>query len=189
MPYTFSRRAFFKYSAAAAVAVAGMSLLGGCGSTGDPNNPYSTVVDSSLNTLDVAATLHKEGTDVEKGVFTITVENGRGNPLILSPTNFTVSVFEAQDKVDDKKNETIPETTPKYYSLNHGDVVFSNLTKSVLQKGESVKFTIKAPGFPAEIKQGETVMLKYIPITTSVYAGNSMSWRITKEAEDFNNAK
>lgn len=30
MSYTFSRRAFLKYSAATAVAVAGASLLGGC---------------------------------------------------------------------------------------------------------------------------------------------------------------
>ena len=40
MSYTFSRRAFLKYSAATAVAVAGASLLGGC-EYQDPNNPVS----------------------------------------------------------------------------------------------------------------------------------------------------
>ena len=38
MSYTFSRRAFLKYSAATAVAVAGASLLGGC-EYQDPQNP------------------------------------------------------------------------------------------------------------------------------------------------------
>ena len=40
MSYTFSRRAFLKYSAATAVAVAGASLLGGC-EYQDPQNPVS----------------------------------------------------------------------------------------------------------------------------------------------------
>ena len=40
MSYTFSRRAFLKYSAATAVAVAGASLLGGC-EYQDPKNPVS----------------------------------------------------------------------------------------------------------------------------------------------------
>lgn len=42
MSYTFSRRDFMKYSAVAAVAVAGSSMFTGCGSTSNPNRPYGT---------------------------------------------------------------------------------------------------------------------------------------------------
>ena len=42
MSYTFSRRDFMKYSAVAAVAVAGSSMSTGCGSISNPNRPYGT---------------------------------------------------------------------------------------------------------------------------------------------------
>ena len=41
MSYTFSRRDFIKYSAVAAVAVAGSSMFTGCGFS-NPNRPYGT---------------------------------------------------------------------------------------------------------------------------------------------------
>ena len=50
MSYTFSRRDFMKYSAVAAVAVAGSSMFTGC-STSNPNRPsavYNTAADSKL---------------------------------------------------------------------------------------------------------------------------------------------
>lgn len=42
MSYTFSRRDFMKYSAVAAVAVAGSSMFTGCGNFSNPNRPYGT---------------------------------------------------------------------------------------------------------------------------------------------------
>lgn len=42
MSYTFSRRDFMKYSAVAAVAVAGSSMFTGCGSISNPNRPFGT---------------------------------------------------------------------------------------------------------------------------------------------------
>lgn len=51
MSYTFSRRDFMKYSAVAAVAVAGSSMFTGCGSISNPNRPfavYNTAGDSKL---------------------------------------------------------------------------------------------------------------------------------------------
>ena len=42
MSYTFSRRDFMKYSAVAAVAVAGSSMFTGCGSFSNPNRPFGT---------------------------------------------------------------------------------------------------------------------------------------------------
>lgn len=43
MSYTFSRRDFMKYSAVAAVAVAGSSMFTGCGSISNPNRPTGTI--------------------------------------------------------------------------------------------------------------------------------------------------
>lgn len=51
MSYTFSRRDFMKYSAVAAVAVAGSSMFTGCGSFSNPNRPsavYNKAEDSQL---------------------------------------------------------------------------------------------------------------------------------------------
>lgn len=51
MSYTFSRRDFMKYSAVAAVAVAGSSMFTGCGSFSNPNRPsavYNATEDSKL---------------------------------------------------------------------------------------------------------------------------------------------
>ena len=51
MSYTFSRRDFMKYSAVAAVAVAGSSMFTGCGSISNPNRPtavYTAAEDSKL---------------------------------------------------------------------------------------------------------------------------------------------
>lgn len=52
MSYTFSRRDFMKYSAVAAVAVAGSSMFTGCGSISNPNRPsatYDAAYDSELS--------------------------------------------------------------------------------------------------------------------------------------------
>lgn len=51
MSYTFSRRDFMKYSAVAAVAVAGSSMFTGCGLISNPNRPtavYTATKDSKL---------------------------------------------------------------------------------------------------------------------------------------------
>lgn len=52
MSYSFSRRDFMKYSAVAAVAVAGSSMFTGCGSISNPNRPfavYNAAEDSQLS--------------------------------------------------------------------------------------------------------------------------------------------
>ena len=58
MSYTFSRRAFLKYSATTAVAMAGAGLLGGC-EFKDPNNPVSKELPSTITSrLQVIASLN-----------------------------------------------------------------------------------------------------------------------------------
>ena len=167
MSYTFSRRAFFKYSAAAVVAVAGMSLLGGC-TNGDPNNPVATAVGKSLSIVNVDGTLETEGTAVESGIFRFTVKNNNGTPILLSPNNFSVSVRDVDGK------------TVKYYSLNEGGVQLSGLTDSSVASGKTATFVITAHNFP-QMAEGESVILKYFPVTTSVYSNYSMAWHLKKE--------
>lgn len=49
MSYTFSRRDFFKYTALAAVAVAGSSLLTGCSNPNQPSDVYTGTADVTLS--------------------------------------------------------------------------------------------------------------------------------------------
>ena len=89
MSYTFSRRAFLKYSAATAVAVAGASLLGGC-EYQDPNNPVSkelpSAITSELQVTSPDALSHQ----VKKNeTVTYFVSAKRLNALTDGPVTFT----------------------------------------------------------------------------------------------------
>lgn len=179
MSYTFSRRDFFKYSAAAAVAVAGMSLLGGC-SSGDANNPTSTAVGTSLSTLQVVATLQKEGTDVNKGIFKVKVENYRGNPLFLETNSFTISVRKKVTETDEN-GKTTEKTEDRYSSVSKGGVKFDDLVNGTLGNNLSEEFTVTAPDFLDKLEATDVVELKYCPIRTSQYAGYSMTWRLSPD--------
>ena len=92
MSYTFSRRAFLKYSAATAVAVAGASLLGGC-EYQDPKNPVCKTLPGAIKSdLNVIAGL--KSMKIEKGTCTLEVdiESARANPIPLDPYRFSVAV-------------------------------------------------------------------------------------------------
>ena len=92
MSYTFSRRAFLKYSAATAVAVAGASLLGGC-EYQDPQNPVCKTLPGAIKSdLQVIAGL--KSMKIEKGTCTLEVdiESARANPIPLDPYRFSVAV-------------------------------------------------------------------------------------------------
>ena len=169
MSYTFSRRAFFKYSAAAAVAVAGASLLSGCKS-GDPFNPVAKAVGTSIamDNIRVIGTLNS----AENGVFSFTLESERDNPIRIDPQNFAVNVVGGEDG-----------KTSLYFSTNEGGVKLSGLTKGQLDAGETVTFTITAPNFPTTLEVGDTVNFMYYPIYTSQYGNYSMTWQLEKTAD------
>ena len=103
MSYTFSRRAFLKYSAATAVAVAGASLLGGC-EYQDPNNPVSKALPSAITSeLQVIGGLR--GLKIENGTCTMEVdtESGRANPIPLDPYRFSLAITDAENSLIVKK--------------------------------------------------------------------------------------
>ena len=165
MSYTFSRRAFLKYSAATAVAVAGASLLGGC-EYQDPKNPVSKELPSAIKSdLQVIAGL--KSMKIENGTCTLEVdiESARANPILLDPYRFSVAVKDSEGK-------------RKYLSMNNGGVQILDAENSLIQQKKPITLHLAAVNFP-ELQDGDTVLFQYIPIgENSEY---SMIWEITKE--------
>lgn len=168
MSYTFSRRAFLKYSAATAVAVAGASLLGGC-EYQDPKNPVCKTLPGAIKSdLNVIAGL--KSMKIEKGTCTLEVdiESARANPIPLESWRFSVAVKDAEDN-------------PVYFSGNKDGVRILDAKNSLIEQKKLVTLHLEATDFP-ELKDGQTVVFKYIPIREN--SEYSMTWEITKEVYD-----
>ncbi len=168
MSYTFSRRAFLKYSAATAVAVAGASLLGGC-EYQDPQNPVSKELPSAIKSdLNVIAGL--KSMKIEKGTCTLEVdiESARANPIPLDPYRFSVAVKGTEDK-------------PVYFSDNWGGVRILDAENSRIEQKKPITIHLAAANFP-KLQDGDTVLFQYIPIREN--SEFSMTWEITKEVYD-----
>lgn len=165
MSYTFSRRAFLKYSAATAVAVAGASLLGGC-EYQDPQNPVCKTLPGAIKSdLQVIAGL--KSMKIEKGTCTLEVdiESARANPIPLEPYRFSVAV-------KDVKDEQV------YFSDNYGGVRILDAKDPLIQQKKPITIHLAADHFP-ELQDGDTVLFQYIPIRDN--SEYSMIWEITKE--------
>lgn len=169
MSYTFSRRAFLKYSAATAVAVAGASLLGGC-EYQDPKNPVCKTLPGAITSdLNVIAGL-KSMKIVENGTCTLEVdiESARANPIPLDPYRFSVAVKDSEGK-------------QKYLSMNNGGVQILDAENSQIEQKKPVTLHLKATNFPT-LQEGDTVVFKFMPIREN--SEFSMTWEITKEVYD-----
>lgn len=170
MSYTFSRRAFLKYSAATAVAVAGASLLGGC-EYQDPNNPVSKALPSAITSeLQVIGGLR--GLKIENGTCTmeVDIESGRANPIPLDPYRFSLAIKDAEGK-------------QVYFSGNWGGVRILDAENSLIQQKKPITIHLAADHFPT-LEEGQTVVFKFMPIREN--PEYSMTWEITKEVyEEF----
>lgn len=168
MSYTFSRRAFLKYSAATAVAVAGASLLGGC-EYQDPQNPVCKTLPGAIKSdLQVIAGL--KSMKIEKGTCTLEVdiESARAKPIPLDPYRFSVAV-------KDVKDEQV------YFSGNYGGVRILDAKDPLIQQKKPITIHLAADHFPT-LEEGQTVVFKFIPIREN--PEYSMTWEITKEVYD-----
>ena len=88
MSYTFSRRAFLKYSATTAVAMAGAGLLGGC-EFKDPNNPVSKELPSTITSkLQVIASLNTMKIADNTCTLEVEIQSARVNPIRLTADVF-----------------------------------------------------------------------------------------------------
>lgn len=169
MSYTFSRRAFLKYSAATAVAVAGASLLGGC-EYQDPKNPVCKTLPGAI-TSDLQVIAGLKSMKIEKGTCTLEVdiESARANPIPLDPYRFSVAVKDVKDE------------QPVYFSDNYGGVRILDAKDPLIQQKKPITIHLAAANFP-ELKDGQIVLFKYIPIRENPEF--SMNWEITKEVYD-----
>lgn len=168
MSYTFSRRAFLKYSAATAVAVAGASLLGGC-EYQDPKNPVCKTLPGAIKSdLQVIAGL--KSMKIENGTCTLEVdiESARANPIRLVTDCFSISVKDS-------------EGNQRYFSLGNGGVQILDAENSRIEQKKPVTLHLAAANFP-KLQDGDTVLFQYIPIREN--SEYSMNWEITKEVYD-----
>ena len=170
MSYTFSRRAFLKYSAATAVAVAGASLLGGC-EYQDPNNPVCKELPGAIaSSLQVMAGLRTMQITGDTCTLEVDIESARVNPIPLDPYRFSLAVKDSEGK-------------QRYLSMNNGGVQILDAENSQLEKNKPVTLHLKATNFPT-LQEGDTVLFKFMPIREN--SEYSMNWEITKEVyEEF----
>ena len=168
MSYTFSRRAFLKYSAATAVAVVGAGLLNGC-EYQDPKNPVCKKLPGAI-TSDLQVKAGLRSMKIEGGICTLMVdiESARQNPIPLDPYRFSVAVKDAKDE-------------PVYFSGNNGGVRILDAKDPLIQQKKPVTINLAADNFPA-LDEGQTVVFKYMPIREN--SEFSMNWEITKEVYD-----
>ena len=170
MSYTFSRRAFLKYSAATAVAVAGASLLGGC-EYQDPKNPVCKTLPGAI-TSDLQVIAGLRSMKIENGTCTLEVdiESARANPIRLTTDCFSIAVKDSEDN-------------QRYFSLKNGGVQILDAENSRIEQKKPVTLHLAASNFP-ELQDGDTVLFQYIPIREN--SEYSMIWEITKEVyEEF----
>lgn len=166
MSYTFSRRAFLKYSATTAVAMAGAGLLGGC-EFKDPNNPVSKELPSTLTSrLQVIASLNTMKIADSTCTLEVEIQSARVNPIRLTADCFSVAVKDA-------------EGNQRYLSLSNGGVQIKSAENLYLQKKKSTKVQLAAIGFPKELEEGDTVIFKFIPVREN--SEMSLTWEISKE--------
>ena len=168
MSYTFSRRAFLKYSAATAVAVVGAGLLNGC-EYQDPKNPVCKTLPGTVTSdLQVRASL--KSMKIENGTCTMEmdIESIRANPIRLVTDCFSLAVKDA-------------EGNQRYFSLNNGGVQILDAENSRIEKKKPVTIHLAAANFPT-LQDGDTVLFQYIPIREN--SEYSMNWEITKKVYD-----
>ena len=175
MSFAFSRRSFLKYTAVAAVAVAGASLFTGCKiDTSDSYNALRTTP-GELTILQVTAAM---GTYVEASksytaldvtgttiVFPFKITNGRANPIYVNPNNFKATVLDAENKV-----------IAKYTAIN-GLSLEPTLCDTNLKKDASVSGNVTLT-LSAALEPGQSIVLTYCPDLQ--YNEYSLNWKTTR---------
>lgn len=162
MSYTFSRRAFLKYSAVTAVAAMGAGMLGGC-STQDPNNPSRTSLGKITN-MQISATL--ESFNMTTGAFTFSLLSGRTNPEMFDRYCIAIKVLD-----ENKKTLKYYDGDDLSFEIKSG---FAN--RPYLKTNDEAVFNFKIKNFTA-VKPGQTVYFQYIPVSDA--PSYSMIWSLT----------
>lgn len=177
MSFAFSRRSFLKYTAVAAVAVAGASLFTGCKiDTSDSYNALRTTpgeltvlqVTAAMGTYDEASKSYT-GPDGVTGTtitFPFKITNGRANPIYVNSNNFKATVLDAEGKVILAK-----------YTASNGLSLEPSLCDTNLKKDASVSGKVKVT-LSAALEPGQSVVLTYCPDLQ--YNEYSLNWKTTR---------
>lgn len=170
MSFEFSRRNFMKYTAVAAVALAGASLFTGCKNSGDSYNLLKEGV-GELTVLQVTAAMGNKNKDgkytfpaLQDGQhaeisFPMSITNNRTNPIYVTPNNFKVVVTSSDGKnvkkYSVKIDDALKDTNLKKGSYVTGNVTIQNVT----------------------LNEGDVVVLTYCPDLQ--YNEYSLNWKLT----------
>lgn len=175
MSTVFSRRSFLKYTAVAAVAVAGTSLLGGCSGSG-AETAIQTTYPSDNVVLKVKSTLETLEYDPTDGhaTFTIHIVNGRKNPIVVSPNRFAVKAY-------DKNNNCIANI---FVGSTQGSLnaVLASGDTNPISRGKECTYTVIASGLPvmkAEDTECPIASLRIIYTPDTEYNEYTANWIIS----------
>lgn len=175
MSFAFSRRSFLKYTAVAAVAVAGASLFTGCKiDTSDSYNALRTTpgeltvlqVTAAMGTYDEASKSYTGPDDVTGMTiaFPFKITNGRANPIYVTPNNFKATVLDAEGKV----------IANAKYTASHGLTLDAPLCDTNLKKDASVSGNVTVT-LSAALEPGQSIVLTYCPDLQ--YNEYSLNWK------------
>ena len=156
MSLTFSRRSFLKYTALTAVAVAGSSLLTGCGGYA----PVQRAVGTNNTVLKVVSTLEQVECTATSTTFKLVVTNGRKNALEVTKANFAVK---ADGYLADQNNK-LEVTSPD--ALSHQ-----------VKQGETVTYNVMARGLNA-LTDGPVTLTFYPDLQYPEFNAN---WELAAE--------
>ena len=168
MSLTFSRRSFLKYTAVAAVAVAGSSLLTGCK---DDDNKATRTEYGKITVLQAQSTLSGATYASGKLTFDFSVKCGRGNPMRVEKSCFSVEITSTDDSGK--------ETTKKYASDFSNLKISQELYNAQLKKDKTAEGTITISGV-SSLGEKDVVTFLYQP-DAYPYTEYGATWELTGE--------
>ena len=165
MSLTFSRRSFLKYTAVAAVAVAGSSMFTGCSK--DDNKATRTEY-GKITVLQAQSTLSGATYNASDRTLTFdfSVKCGRGNPMRVN-----VGITSTDDSGK--------ETTKKYASDFSNLKISQELYNAQLKKDKTAEGTVTISGV-SSLGEKDVVTFFYQP-DADPYTEFGATWKLTGE--------
>ena len=188
MSYTFSRRDFMKYSAVAAVAVAGSSMFTGCGSFSNPNRPSAVFFNAEDSQLTFSGTSGgffgiggtKDYLVLKKGGL---YDSGSGK-LSLEFTHYPIS--EGTGAIASCYQLKYVTEDGNHYITSANGVASDSGKGLEANKETQVKVTVTIPAdVKAAVEKAKAVYIQYFPRNNALgreddtYSDVYATWEIT----------